>query len=134
MPAQNLEEESEAMKKFPILGSVLALAVAGSIATVPAVARTHHPSTKTERAQTRDLNKQQLAIAQGQAPANQQAMNGSAQPPAQSTPNQNVPADQTMNGGQTAQAPAPQSQAPQGSSPSQQPAPQQSPQAPPSGQ
>jgi len=125
------------MKKFPILGSVLALAVAGSIATVPAVARTHHPSTKTERAQTRDLNKQQLAIAQGQAPANQQAMNGNAQQqPAQGAPNQNqnVPADQTMNGGQTAQAPAPQSQSSQGSSPSQQPAPQPSPQAPPSGQ
>src|ERR1700756_429192 len=121
------------MKKFPILGSVLALAVAGSIATVPAVARTHHPSTKTEKAQTADLNKQQLAIAQGQAPANQQAMNANAQQqqqqPAQGTmqnQNQNVPADQTMNGGQTAQTPA----APNGPSPAEQPTAQQNSNAP----
>jgi hypothetical protein len=119
------------MKKFPALGSVLALALVGSIATVPAIAKTHHhkahhSSTTAEKAQTADLNKQQLAIAQGQAPANQQAMNGAAQQqqqqqqqPAQNQ-NQNVPADQTMNGGQTAQAPS----APNGTSPSQQPAPQ----------
>jgi|SRR5690348_15100449 hypothetical protein len=112
------------MKKFPALG-VLALALAGSIATVPAIARTHHPSTKAEKAQTADLNKQQLAIAQGQAPANQQAMNANAQQqqPTQGTmqnknQNQNVPADQTMNGGQTAQTP---NTAPNGPSPAQQP-------------
>jgi hypothetical protein len=95
------------MKKFQALGSVLALALAGTIVTVPAMARTHHPSTSGERAQTRDLNMQQLAIAQGQAPANQQAMNGAAQPQNQNmNQNQNVPADQMTNGGQTAQAPS----------------------------
>jgi hypothetical protein len=124
------------MRKFPILGSVLALALAGSVVTVPALARTHHHhstkahSSKAERAQTADLNKQQLAIAQGQAPANQQAMNANGQQPAQGTPqtqNQNMPADQTMNGGQTAQAPATQGD-------QQTPAAPSNTQAPPSGQ
>lgn len=130
------------MKKFPALGSVLALALAGSIMTVPAIAKTHHhasrhhASSKAEKAQTADLNKQQLAIAQGQAPANQQAMNGNTQQqqPTQGTmqnQNQNVPADQTMNGGQTAQAP---NAGPNGPSPAEQPAPSNAPAAPPSGQ
>ena len=67
------------MRKFQALGSALALTLAATVIAVPAMARTHHPSmarthhpsTASERAQTRDLNQQQLAIAQ--APANQQA-------------------------------------------------------------
>jgi hypothetical protein len=95
------------MTKFQVFGSALALALAGAMVAAPAMARTHHPSTKAERAQTSDLNKQQLAIAQGQAPANQQAANGNAaaQPAQNTNQNQNVPSDQMTNGGQTAQAP-----------------------------
>ena len=111
------------MTKFQALGSAFALALAGAIVAVPAMARTHHPSTSGERAQTRDLNLQQLAIAQGQAPANQQATNANAQPSQNPNQNQNVPSDQMMNGGQTAQAPgATQSAAPPAEQPAAPPA------------
>lgn len=104
------------MKKFPVLGSAIALAVAGAFVAVPASAFTHHPSTAKERAATRDLNRQALAQAQGQAPANQQAMNGQAatdqsQPAPAGQPNQqapNAPQTTTNANGQ----PAPQAQQP----------------------
>ena len=66
------------MKKFQAMGGMLALAVATAFIGTPASAFTHHPSTPKERAQTADLNRQQLAVAQGQAPADQQAMNASS--------------------------------------------------------
>src|ERR1700731_10420 len=104
MPEPTEEGEND-MRKFQALGSALALTLTAAVIAVPAMARTHHPSTRSERAQTRDLNQQQLAIAQGQAPANQQAMNGNAPESQNQNQNQNVPADQMSNGGQTAQAP-----------------------------
>jgi hypothetical protein len=97
------------MRKFPALGSALVLALTGALITAPAVARTHHPSTAKEREATRDLNLQQLAAAQGQAPANQQAMNAGQTAPAQGqTQSQSAPSDQT-NGqaAQSSSAPAP---------------------------
>jgi hypothetical protein len=120
-PEPTLEGEND-MMKFQALGSAVALALAGTMIAVPAMARTHHPSTRSERAQTKDLNVQQLAIAQGQAPPNQQAMNGNA--PAQqdqnANQNQNVPTDQMKNGGQTAQAPAAGASPPAGQAPANQ--------------
>lgn len=99
------------MKKFQALGGAFVFALTGALVAAPAFARTHHPSTPQERAQTRDLNLQQLAAAQGQAPANQQAMNANQQPaqpaPAQ-TENQNTPSNQ----GQAAQPNAPAPNAP----------------------
>jgi hypothetical protein len=41
--------------------------------SAPALAFTHHPSTAAERKQTDDLNAQQLALARGQQPMQQQA-------------------------------------------------------------
>lgn len=55
-----------------VLGAAL-LSAAGLSA--PALAYTHHPSTKAERKQTDDLNAQALAKAQGQEPMQQQAAN-----------------------------------------------------------
>lgn len=77
------------MTKHTLSGAAIAMLVAMS---VPAFAFTHHPSTPRERAQTRDLNLQQLALAKGQAPSDMQAnagttsneMNNTA--PAQSQP------------------------------------------------
>src|SRR5215472_15938825 len=89
------------MRKFQVLGSAVVLALTGALITAPASARTHHPSTPQERAQTRDLNLQQLAIAQGQAPANQQAMN--ATQPAQSAPAQPQNENQSSGQGQSNQ-------------------------------
>ena len=59
------------IKSF-VLGGAALLSVAALSA--PALAYTHHPSTKAERKQTDDLNAQQLAQAQGQ-PMQQQAAN-----------------------------------------------------------
>jgi len=59
------------IKSF-VLGAAL-LSAAGLSA--PALAYTHHPSTKAERKQTDDLNAQALAKAQGQQPMQQQAAN-----------------------------------------------------------
>ena len=53
------------------LGGTVLLSVAGLSA--PALAFTHHPSTAAERKQTDDLNAQQLALARGQQPMQQQA-------------------------------------------------------------
>src|SRR5215469_12823230 len=95
------------MRKLRALGGAAMLVLAGALIAAPASARTHHPSTPQERSQTRDLNLQQLAIAQGQAPANQQAMN--AAPPGQPAPGQgqqNAPTDQGQ-ATQPAGAPAP---------------------------
>jgi hypothetical protein len=97
------------MRKFPVLGSALVLALSGAFIAAPAMAFTHHPSTPQERQQTKELNEQSLKQAEGQAPANQQAMNaqqaapqaqqqaapqGQAQPqatPGQGDPNQTAP-------------------------------------------
>lgn len=70
------------MRKFPALGSALVLALTGAFVAAPALAHTHHPSTPQERQQTRELNLQSLQQAEGQAPANQQAMNATQQQPA----------------------------------------------------
>jgi hypothetical protein len=103
------------MRKFPALGSALVLALTGAFVAAPALAHTHHPSTPQERQQTRDLNLQQLQIAQGQAPANQQAMNaqGDAQAQAQGQmqPQQPAASDQAGNA-QTAPTTAPRGPAP----------------------
>jgi hypothetical protein len=85
------------MRKFPALGSALVLALTGAFVAAPALAHTHHPSTPQERQQTRDLNLQQLQMAQGQAPANQQAMNGQQTAPA--TQEQQAPAVQQQPAG-----------------------------------
>jgi hypothetical protein len=58
------------MKSF-VLGGAALLSVAGLSA--PALAHTHHPSTAAERQKTDDLNAQQLALARGQQPMQQQA-------------------------------------------------------------
>jgi hypothetical protein len=122
------------MRKFQTLGSALVLALTTALIAAPASARTHHPSTPQERAQTRDLNLQQLAIAQGQAPANQQAMNAAQtgqQAPAQAQqntlPNQeqpapptNAPAPNAPSNGTPAPSAAPSDQS---APPAQQPAP-----------
>ncbi len=55
-----------------VLGAAF-LSAAGLSA--PALAYTHHPSTKAERKQTDDLNAQALAKAKGQEPMQQQAAN-----------------------------------------------------------
>jgi len=60
------------IKSF-VLGGAALLSVAALSA--PALAYTHHPSTKAERKQTDDLNAQALAKAQGQEPMQQQAAN-----------------------------------------------------------
>ena len=93
------------MRKFQLLGSACVLALTGALIAAPAAAHTHHPSTPQERAQTRDLNLQQLAAAQGQAPANQQAMNAQAQQGAAPAESQNTPAGQGPAAQQTAPAP-----------------------------
>jgi len=90
------------MRKFRALGSAVVFTLTGTLIAAPATAHTHNPSTPQERAQTRDLNNQQLAIAQGQAPANQQAMN--AGQPGQQAPagtQQNAPSNQGQNTQQT---------------------------------
>jgi hypothetical protein len=95
------------MRKFRALGGAAVLALTGVLIAAPATAFTHHPSTAKERAATRDLNLQQLAIAQGQAPANQQAMNAGQpgqQAPAQAQ--QNAPSNEGTST-QPANAPAP---------------------------
>ena len=117
------------MKKFQALGGAIVFALTGALIAAPAFARTHHPSsTPQERAQTRDLNLQQLAAAQGQAPANQQAMNANQQPaqpaPAQ-TEKQNAPSSQGQAGQSNAPAPnAPSNSAPAPATPSDQSTPQ----------
>jgi hypothetical protein len=88
------------MKSF-VLGGAALLSLAGLSA--PAVARTHHPSTAAERKQTDDLNAQQLALARGQEPMQQQA--------AATMPEQN----NAMTA--TPQASAPESTAPQSAAP-----------------
>jgi hypothetical protein len=122
------------MRKFPVLGSALVLALSGAFIAAPAMAFTHHPSTPQERQQTKELNLQSLQQAQGQAPANQQAMNAQqaapqaqeqqAAPPAQAQPQ---PAPDQGTTQQTAPTPAPSSTAPTttDNSTTQQPAPQQ---------
>jgi hypothetical protein len=113
------------MRKFQVLGSAIVLALTGALIAAPADARTRHPSTPQERTQTRDLNLQQLAIAQGQAPANQQAMNtGQTEQQApsnqeQATPPANAPSTNAPASG--AQTPAPPSD--QSTPPAQSPAP-----------
>jgi hypothetical protein len=113
------------MSKFFASHAVL---IAGLIAASPALAFTHHPATPAEKAQTRDLNLQQLAIIQGHAPGDMQA-NTSAPTTDQSAPATNAPADQAAPAAapnapaapqnsaqpapQTDQAPAPQPQTPQ---------------------
>jgi hypothetical protein len=91
------------MKKFPVLGSALVLALSGSFISIPAMAFTHHPSTAKERAQTRDLNEQSLAQAEGQAPTNQQAMNANGAQPAAQQP---APAQNAAPNASQAQTPA----------------------------
>jgi hypothetical protein len=61
------------MRKFFASSAVV---IASLVVASPAFAFTHHPATRAERAQTRDLNLQQLAIAQGHAPGNMQASTG----------------------------------------------------------
>lgn len=90
------------IKSF-VLGAAF-LSAAGLSA--PALAYTHHPSTKAERKQTDDLNAQALAKAQGQEPMQQQAANtatpaaNSAMPEQQNntmtttSPSATAPADQ----------------------------------------
>jgi hypothetical protein len=96
------------MRKFRALGSAVVFALTGALIAAPATARTHHPSTSQERTQTRDLNLQQLAIAQGQAPANQQAMNAQPGQQAPAEVQQNAPSNQ----GQATQPNAPAPNAP----------------------
>jgi outer membrane biosynthesis protein TonB len=69
-----------------------AVMIAALVVAAPAFAFTHHPATRAERAQTRDLNMQQLAIAQGHAPGNMQANTGAQ--PTDATTNSATPADQ----------------------------------------
>jgi hypothetical protein len=100
------------MKSF-VLGGAALLSVAG---LSPAVARTHHPSTAAERKQTDDLNAQQLALARGQQPLQQQA---AATMPEQNnamtaTPQTSAPESTTP------QSSAPESTTPQPTPPSEQ--------------
>lgn len=124
------------IKSF-VLGGAALLSVAALSA--PALAYTHHPSTKAERKQTDDLNAQALAKAQGQEPMQQQAANtampaaNTAMPEQQNnamttTPQPNAaPADQQNQNQQDSTKPAQPSdqnaQTPQ--SPTPQPSPQQ---------
>jgi hypothetical protein len=101
---------SRNMSKFFASRAVL---VASLLAATPAFAFTHHPATPAEKAQTRDLNLQQLAVAQGHAPGNMQANTGAA--PAGATNEGAAPAEQNA-------APAP--NAPAAPQSSDQPAPQ----------
>lgn len=64
------------MTKSFARGTAAALVITGLFAIAPAMAFTHHPSTASEREQTRQLNEQQLAIAEGRAPANMTASIG----------------------------------------------------------
>ena len=83
------------MRKTKLWSGAAVLALAGVLAA-PALAATHHrhhqgQSTPAERAQTKQLNLQQLAMAQGQAPSNMTA--SVAKPnatPEVSTPNLNT--------------------------------------------
>src|SRR5215469_12193527 len=111
------------MKKFQVLGSAVVFSLTGALIAAPATAHTRHPSTPQERAQTRDLNLQQLAIAQRQPPANQQAMNTGQteqQAPAQQAPSnqeqaappENAPVPNAPANGATPTAPSDQSTPP----------------------
>jgi len=114
------------IKSF-VLGAAL-LSAAGLSA--PALAYTHHPSTKAERKQTDDLNAQALAKAQGQEPMQQQAAN-TAMPEQQNnatttTPQPSVAAPAENQTQQDSTKPAQPSDQPNAQTP--QPAPQPSPQ------
>jgi hypothetical protein len=65
------------MRKSHLWSGAAVVAFAGLLATAPAVAATHHrhhgQSTAAEREKTKQLNLQQLAMAQGQAPSNMTA-------------------------------------------------------------
>jgi hypothetical protein len=106
------------MRKFPALGSALVLALTGAFIAAPALAHTRHPSTPQEREQTRQLNMQALQQAQGQAPANQQAMNGQQQQQAAPTPQQGVQENQApANSDQSGNSQAAPTTAPSGNAP-----------------
>jgi hypothetical protein len=65
------------MRKSHLWSGAAVVALAGLLATAPAVAATHHrhhgQSTAAEREKTKQLNLQQVAMAQGQAPSNMTA-------------------------------------------------------------
>ncbi len=118
------------IKSFVLGGAALLSVVALS---APALAYTHHPSTKAERKQTNDLNAQALAQAQGQ-PMQQQAANtampnASAAMPEQqnnamTSPSTAAPADQQNQESTKPAQPSDQNaQTPQAQTP--QPSPQQ---------
>jgi len=88
------------MRKTHLWSGAAVMAIAGLLVAGPAAAahRHHGQSTPAERAQTKQLNLQQLAMAQGQAPAN---MTASVATPNQ-TPEVSTPMNNAANGASNA--------------------------------
>jgi hypothetical protein len=90
------------MRKTHLWSGAAILAFAGLVAAAPAGAATHHRhhgmSTPAEREKTKQLNLQQLAMAQGQAPSN---MTASVAAP-NATPEVSTPMNNAVNGANNA--------------------------------